>query len=305
MTAAAVTTEEAVRTMSADAFSTGSGSGHVPRRSLTFIGTATMLLRLGEFTVLTDPNFLHRGQRAYLGWGLTSQRLTEPALDITELPALDAVVLSHLHGDHWDRVARRGIDHGTPVITTPHAARHLRWQGFTASVGLQTWSEHSVSRSGERLSVTATPGRHAPRLAQRLLPPVMGSVLHHRSSDGNDGNDLYIYLTGDTLLIAELREVPRRFPQLDVMAMHLGGTRLPGGLKVTMDAEDGADLMGLLTTPQAVPIHNDDYPVFKSPLSAFRQAVVARGLERRVTYAEPGRPLDLDRIGADDDTARG
>jgi hypothetical protein len=30
-------------------------------------GTATTIVRLGSFTVLTDPNFLHRGQRAYLG----------------------------------------------------------------------------------------------------------------------------------------------------------------------------------------------------------------------------------------------
>ena len=27
--------------------------------SLTFIGTATTLIRLGSFTVLTDPSFLH------------------------------------------------------------------------------------------------------------------------------------------------------------------------------------------------------------------------------------------------------
>lgn len=35
--------------------------------TLEFVGTATSLLRLGPFTILTDPNFLHRGQRAYLG----------------------------------------------------------------------------------------------------------------------------------------------------------------------------------------------------------------------------------------------
>jgi len=35
--------------------------------SLSFIGTATTLLRLGPFKILTAPNFLHRGQRAYLG----------------------------------------------------------------------------------------------------------------------------------------------------------------------------------------------------------------------------------------------
>jgi L-ascorbate metabolism protein UlaG (beta-lactamase superfamily) len=93
--------------------------------SITFVGTATTLLRLDEFTVLTDPNFLHRGQWAYLGKGLVSRRRTEPALRIHELPPLDAVVLSHLHGDHFDRTARRGLDRATPVVTTPKAARRL------------------------------------------------------------------------------------------------------------------------------------------------------------------------------------
>ena len=87
--------------------------------SLTFIGTATTVLRLGSFTLLTDPNFLHRGQRAYLGKGLWSKRLTEPARSIEELPELDAVVLSHLHGDHFDRVARRDLARSQPVLTTP------------------------------------------------------------------------------------------------------------------------------------------------------------------------------------------
>ena len=40
---------------------------HSAPGSLHVIGTATSLLRLGSFTILTDPNFLHRGERAYLG----------------------------------------------------------------------------------------------------------------------------------------------------------------------------------------------------------------------------------------------
>ncbi len=81
-----------------------------------FIGNATLLIRYGGLTLLTDPNFLHRGQRAHLGYGLVSRRLTEPAVDVADLPHadLDAVVLSHLHGDHFDRVARRHLDRGCP-----------------------------------------------------------------------------------------------------------------------------------------------------------------------------------------------
>ena len=37
---------------------------------LTFIGTATVLVRHGGFTFLTDPNFLHQGEYAKLGYGL-------------------------------------------------------------------------------------------------------------------------------------------------------------------------------------------------------------------------------------------
>ena len=79
--------------------------------SLTFVGTATTILRLGSFTVLTDPNFLHRGQRAYLGKGLWSRRGSpSPRCSPTGCPPLDLILLSHLHGDHFDRVARRGLD---------------------------------------------------------------------------------------------------------------------------------------------------------------------------------------------------
>src|ERR687890_1775559 len=94
--------------------------------TMTFGGNATMLLRIGGFTLLTDPNFVRRGQRVYLGKGLWAKRRTDPAIEPTQLPDLDAIVLSHLHGDHWDRIATARLDRALPVLTTPHAARRLQ-----------------------------------------------------------------------------------------------------------------------------------------------------------------------------------
>jgi L-ascorbate metabolism protein UlaG (beta-lactamase superfamily) len=102
-----------------------------PADGITFIGTATVLIRHRGFTVLTDPNFLHRGERARLGWGLRSERLTDPALQLEELPPLDAVVLSHHHGGHFDDRAAAGLRKDVPIFTTPHPARKLTRQGFT------------------------------------------------------------------------------------------------------------------------------------------------------------------------------
>src|SRR5919206_1255153 len=110
--------------------------------TMTFGGNATMLLRLGGFTLLTDPNFLHRGERAYLGYGLWTKRLTEPALQPTQLPVLDGILLSHLHADHWDRYATRHLDRATPVVTTPAAAERLAPRGFGATADLRPWQTH-------------------------------------------------------------------------------------------------------------------------------------------------------------------
>src|SRR4028119_2192048 len=54
--------------------------------SLTFLGTATTLVEYGGLTVLTDPNFLHKGDYAYLGKGLVSKRPAGPAMRGGGLP---------------------------------------------------------------------------------------------------------------------------------------------------------------------------------------------------------------------------
>jgi L-ascorbate metabolism protein UlaG (beta-lactamase superfamily) len=257
--------------------------------SLTFIGNATVLLRLGPFTLLTDPNFLHAGQRAHLGYGLTSKRLKDPAIEITDLPPLDAVVLSHLHGDHWDREARRGLDRALPVVTTPHAARRLQGlAGFRRAVGLETWESFTQAKDGHLLRVHSLPGRHAPGVVGRLLPPVMGSLLELSE---NGEVQQRVYLTGDTLMYDGVREVARRFPDVDLAVVHLGGTTLPGGLVVTMDGAQGADLLETVRPRRAVPVHVDDYTVFRSPLSAFTDEVARRGMGDRVRVVERGETV--------------
>jgi L-ascorbate metabolism protein UlaG (beta-lactamase superfamily) len=256
--------------------------------TLTFVGTATTLLRLGSFTVLTDPNFLHQGQRAYLGKGLWSKRLTEPALQPAALPALDAVVLSHLHGDHFDRVARADLTRDQPVLTTPKAARRLRDWGFDAR-GLETWETTSLARDGETLVVEALPAVHARGVMGALLPPVMGSLLVHRVQGEVRRR---VYLSGDTLTGDHLDEIARRHPDIDAAVVHLGGTRVLLHT-VTMDADQGVDFLRRVAPRQAVPVHHDDYRIFRSPLAAFEERAREAGLEKVVTTVRRGQTIDL------------
>lgn len=264
--------------------------------TVTFIGTATTLITVDGITLLTDPNFLHRGQHAYLGYGLLSKRLHDPALDIAQLPALDAVLLSHMHGDHWDRVAQAELDKSLPVVTTPHAAKRLRHRGFGHAVGLRTWEQHSITKGDVTVTVNALPGRHAPTPLDRLLPPVMGSMVEVSQAGGPPRR---LYISGDTLLIEELNEIPRRFPDIDAGVLHLGGTRLPFGrhlpfgLTVTMDGSQGAGVAELLDLPKVIPVHFNDYGVFASPLSDFLDEMHRRGLAERVIELGRGESVTV------------
>ena len=255
---------------------------------LHFIGTATTVMSLGSFTLLTDPNFLHRGQRAYLGWGLSTRRLTEPAITPEQVPELDAVLLSHLHGDHFDRVSRDRLDRATPVISTPHAVRRLGSWGFDARA-LETWQRHTLRKGDEELGVTAVPAVHARGLLGRMLPPVMGSILEH-VVDGAVRRRVYV--SGDTLTGAHVDEVRERFPDIDVAVVHLGGTRVLLRT-VTMDGPMGVDFVGRVRPGAVVPVHHDDYGVFRSPLSDFVERARDAGLASELRCPARGETVSL------------
>ena len=263
----------------------------IANNSIFFVGTATVIIRCAGFTILTDPNFLHAGDHVHLGYGLTSERLTEPAIDIDELPPIDFCVLSHYHGDHFDQLVEEKLRKDLPIITTAHAAEELTGKNFTAPVALDTWESATIEKGDYTVKLTAMPGKHGPGIVDFALPPVMGSILDF---EANDGKRLArIYLSGDTLLIDELKEIPRRFPEIDIGLFHLGGTRILGIL-VTMDDELGVEAVKIINPDVAIPIHYNDYDVFKSPLEDFKKAVTEAGLNEKIIYLAHGETYDFE-----------
>ncbi|MCC7446922.1 MAG: MBL fold metallo-hydrolase [Anaerolineae bacterium] len=253
--------------------------------SIFFVGTATVILRYAGFTILTDPNFLHRGDHVHLGYGLTSERMTDPAIDFEQLPLIDFVLLSHMHEDHFDRMMEQKLDKTIPIITTAEAAADLRSKGFVAAWALNTWDSITITKGDASVRITAMPGTHAPGFLANMLPPVMGSMLEFQNKSGTTLFRLYI--SGDTLIHDKLKEIPRRFSHIDLALLHLGGTRIYG-LMLTMNDKQGIEIINIVKPDLAIPIHYNDYTVFKSPLEDFMAAVREAGLEAKVRYLQHG-----------------
>jgi L-ascorbate metabolism protein UlaG (beta-lactamase superfamily) len=76
-----------------------------------------VLLRIGGLTILTDPVF---STRVGLGLGLLTggpRRIWAPTLNLSQLPKLDLIVISHAHFDHLDRPTLVRLPKRTPVVT--------------------------------------------------------------------------------------------------------------------------------------------------------------------------------------------
>ncbi len=253
--------------------------------SLFFVGNATVLLRYAGFTILTDPNFLHQGEHVHLHYGIRSARRTNPAIEMDELPPLDFILLSHMHEDHFDRVVEQKLDKNLPIVTTPHASAKLKKKGFNSAHALNTWETLSVIKGEALLRITSMPGIHGPGILAALLPPVMGSVLEFQTPAGKTSFRLYI--TGDTLIHEDLKQIPQRYPDIDLALLHLGGARV-FGIMLTMDGKQGVEAIQIIAPRTAIPIHFNDYTIMKSPIEEFMKAVAAAGLENQVRYLNHG-----------------
>lgn len=254
--------------------------------TIRFIGNATVLIQYAGITILTDPNFLHKGGHVHLGYGLTAERLTSPAMTMDQLPPIDFVLLSHAHGDHFDQVVQAKLAKTIPIVTTPGASSELRELGFLRQYPLRAFDTLTVSKGDASLRVTAMPARHGPPLIASTLPETMGSMLEFVRPDGTVAYRMYI--SGDTLMYDEIEEIASRYPDIDLALLHLGGTRILNLVMVTMDGEQGVRMLKMVAPRHAIPVHYNDYDIFKSPIEDFQQRVREAGLREKVTYLRHG-----------------
>ena len=123
---------------------------------VTFIGHSSFLLQMGGQNLLVDPVFAQ--------WLVVLRRLRRPGVSIDQLPAIDAVLLSHAHMDHLNRPSlMRIVRHSrllrgrAPVAIVPWGVSDLvRDLGFERVIRMEWWQTHALGN----MEVTMTPAAH-------------------------------------------------------------------------------------------------------------------------------------------------
>ncbi len=117
--------------------------------SLTWIGHATFVIKLGGTVVATDPNWNDRVA--------IRRRQVAPGLDLAAAALrVRVIVVSHNHRDHMDRWTLERLASDKVVVVPTGNAKSLRGLGARRIVELDWWQTH---REGD-LAITLVPARH-------------------------------------------------------------------------------------------------------------------------------------------------
>jgi L-ascorbate metabolism protein UlaG (beta-lactamase superfamily) len=122
-----------------------------------WLGHSTVLLKIGETTILTDPVF---SSRIGIGLGpltIGMKRLRPVALDLESIPQPDLILLSHAHFDHFDLPSLRALESKTTTVVTASKTSDLLRPGKYAAVHELGWGD---SKQIGSVKVAAFPVRH-------------------------------------------------------------------------------------------------------------------------------------------------
>lgn len=245
----------------------------------TLLRNATGLLAVAGHRFLIDPMLDPKDARPPVA--NTPNQHPNP---LVELPVgwedlvanVDALIITHLHKDHFDDTAALVIDHDLPLFGQPEDRERLEAAGFRAVLSVDP-----VATIGE-ITLTRTAGQHGTGEIGRQMEPVSGFVL-------DAPNESRVYLAGDTVWCPDVQQAIRTH-QPDVIVLNAGGARFLEGDPIVMTAEDIAHVHQ--TAPEAllIVVH----------LEAINHCLESRRYYRD-TLPTLGIPLDRIRIPEDDE----
>lgn len=247
-----------------------------PEGSLYRLGHSTLLLKLeGEFW-LTDPVFAERASPlSFLG----PKRFHAPPISLDELPPIKAVILSHDHYDHLDRMAVLALAAKTELFLTPLGVGDtlISWGIPPVQVRqLDWWQEIRVGA----LRFVATPAQH---FSGRGL---LDGNRNLWSSWVMLGERQRVFFSGDSGYFAGFKTIGERFGPFDLTLIETGAYNKDWA-DVHMQPEQSLQAHLDLRGRHLMPVHNGTFDLALHPWQEPFERIFALAAAQGVALTTP------------------
>ena len=232
---------------------------------ITQVRNATVVIQAGDAVILVDPMLAPKGAIPGLTY-FGSERRRNPLVDLPEntpelLEQVTHCLVTHCQKGHFDHLDRRAVkwlrERNIPVFCSEADAVFLQRKGLLVqALGRQG---RSAFLSGHIQLVSCLHGRG---LIGKLMAHGVGYFIQLP-------NEPSLYITGDTLLTADVRECIIR-NQPDITLIPAGGARFDLGGDIIMGFDE-AIALGALSDRHVIANHLealDHCPVSRAQLQA-------------------------------------
>ncbi|MGZ3854039.1 MAG: MBL fold metallo-hydrolase [Flavisolibacter sp.] len=216
--------------------------------SIRLLRHATLIIEINQKKLLIDPmlspmDALEPVQNCGNETRFPMVELPIDGLEMNQLlKEVDAVIVTHLHRDHWDATAQESIDKNKLVFCQPNDAEKIRAEGFT--------NVHAVDSKleWEGMTIHRTGGQHGTGEIGKKMGEVSGFVIQHR----NDS----VYVAGDTIWCKDVEDALSEYKPT-VTILNAGGAQFLTGDPITMTPDDIIQVHNKLPETKIIAVHMD------------------------------------------------